>query len=252
MLLPEPPPTRWELHGQMLGADFRIHPLFWVSCALPGVVYYQYPSIREQIGGLVAFLLWMAAVLVSIGAHEIGHVLAARLFGARLRVFLSGFGDRLFGLEGLRRWQRLVVLLAGPLANAILFGIGWSVMFLPLPVEWRLFLAPGLWLLLWVNAFWCLLNLLPLWPLDGGRLAVELGDAVLGRRGQTLALLLSLAITVGLIVFVGLWMRVTLVNRFDPAYPVYFVYFCILALYCYAFWLSAFRALWGPAESIRQ
>jgi hypothetical protein len=44
-------------------------------------------------------------------------------------------------------------------------------------------------------------------------------------------------------------MRFNLTNPFDPRYPVHLIFFCVMALYCYAFWLSTFRALWGePAE----
>jgi Zn-dependent protease len=101
---------------------------------------------------------------------------------------------------------------------------------------------------MWINSFWGLLNLLPLWPLDGGRIAVEVGAALLGRRGQTLALLLSLAVSLLLLVVVLLWMRLTLIDPFDIHYRVYLEFFCIQAISCYAFWLSAFRALWGNDE----
>ncbi len=134
--------------------------------------------------------------------------------------------------------------------NVLLFGVLWGITSIPLPVDrighdWLVYLVNSTWLLMWMNAFWSLLNLLPLWPLDGGRIAAELGMAALGRRGQTLALLLSLVVCIGLIVFVILWMHLVLNNRFDVHYPVYFTYFCILSLYCYAFWLTRFRALWG-------
>ncbi len=235
----------------MLGVGLRIRPLFWVSCALLGVVYYQYPDIRNQLGGPAAFGLWMAAVLVSLFAHELGHVLAARLFGARPHLVLSGFGDQLYEWEGLRRWQRVLVCLAGPLVNLLLFGILWLISDpdRPLAAEGvsRYWIAQTAWLLLMINAFWALLNLLPLWPLDGGRIAVEIGSAVLGRRGPTAALLLSLAVSILLTLAVIAWMRVTL-SPFDDRYPVYFTYFCILSLYCYAFWLCAFRALWGEPQ----
>jgi Zn-dependent protease len=254
MHFPEPPPSRWELRWRMLGAEVRVQLLFGVSCVLTGVVYYQYPEVREQIGGLAAFFSWLAAVLVSLLTHEMGHILVARLFGVRPRVVLSGLGGRLFGLETLRRWQVLLVLAAGPLMSFLLYGVFWLVTDpsaggrLPLPRDWRVFLGPSLWLMMWINIFWCLLNVLPLWPLDGGRFAVEIGEAVLGRRGRTLALLLSLAVTLLLTLFVIVWAWVSLRNRFDPRYPVFFVYFCILSLYCYVFWLSAFRALWGDSE----
>ena len=99
------------------------------------------------------------ALLVVIGViifvHELGHFLAARLFRIRVRVFSIGFGARLWGFErggteyrlamvplggyvafsGIDpsnptgdagdfitkpRWQRMVVLLAGPAANVVL------------------------------------------------------------------------------------------------------------------------------------
>ncbi len=99
------------------------------------------------------------ALLVVIGViifvHELGHFLAARLFGIRVRVFSIGFGARLWGFRrgdteyrlaivplggyvafsGIDpsnptgdagdfitrpRWQRMVVLLAGPAANVVL------------------------------------------------------------------------------------------------------------------------------------
>ena len=211
---PEPPPTRWELHGRIFGAELRIRPLFWVSCALLGVVYYQYPDIRNKIGGGAAFGLWIAAVLLSFLAHEMGHVLAARLFGSRPHLVLSGFGDQLYELGGLRRWQRVLVALAGPLVNLLLFCILWLIIDpdRPLAVEGmaRFWIAQAAWLLMMINAFWAALNLLPLWPLDGGHIAVELGSAVPGRRGQTAALLLSLVVSLLLTVAVVAWMRVTL------------------------------------------
>jgi Zn-dependent protease len=244
----EPRPSRWELRGRLLGAEVRVQLLFWVSCVLVGVVYYQYPEVRAEIGGVTAFFWWLAVALVSMLAHELGHVLAARLFGVRPRIVLSGFGGQLFGLEGLKRWQIVLILAAGPLTSLLLYGISWSVPLVPLPIDWRFFLAPALWLLMWINIFWGLLNLLPLWPLDGGRIAAEIGEALWGQRGRTLALLLSLVVTALLTVFVIAWMYQSLSDPFDPRYPLFFVYFCILSLYCYAFWLSAFRALWGDPK----
>jgi stage IV sporulation protein FB len=249
---PEPPPMRWELRGRLLGASFRIRLLFWASCVLPGIIYYQDPDVQKDLGGFVAFLLWLAAVWTSLLVHEAGHILAGRLLGAPVRVVLSGLGDQLFGPEEVSRWRRLLIYLAGPLVNALLYGVFWLVTELPLPAwvteRWRVMIGNGVWLLLWINAFWTLLNLLPLWPLDGGKIAVEVGDAVFGRRGQILALLLSLVVTIGLTVYAMVWMRLVLINRFDPRYPIYLFYFCILALYCYALWLSTFRALWGPDD----
>ncbi len=241
MLLSEPRATRWDLHGRVFGAEVRIRPLFWGSCVLLGVIFYRDPDF----GGMAMFWSWIAAVLISLLAHEICHVLAARFLGARVRIVLSGMGGNVFGLDAQKRWQRVLILLAGPLGNVLFLGILWGITAASLPGDWRVFLAPYVWLLMWINAFWAVLNLLPLWPLDGGQCAVEIGDALLGRRGQTAALLLSLLVCLLLSFTVVGWARYNLTNRFDPRYPLYFSYFFIQALYCYFFWMSTFRALWG-------
>lgn len=253
MLLPEPQPSRWDLHGRMFGAEVRIRPLFWPSCVLLGLIYYQDPDV----GGTGAFCFWIAAVLVSLLAHETSHLLVARLFGARPRSMLSGLGGQVYGLDELKRWQRVLVLLAGSLGNLCILGILWLAASerTPLPVarlgkEWSTFIAVAAKISTIFNARWCLLNMLPLWPLDGGRIAVEIGDALLGRRGQTLALLLSLLMCLLLTATVVVWGRLALIDRFDPHYRVHLSYFLIMAVYCYVFWLVTFRALWGDTPPL--
>lgn len=253
MLLSEPQPSRWDLHGRLFGAEVRIRPIFWASCVILGLPYYQYPDI----GGIGPFCFWVAAVLVSLLAHETGHLLVARFFGARPRSVLSGLGGQVYGLDELKRWQRMLVLLAGPLVNLLLFGILWLATSegTPLPVArlgpaWSTFIANAVFVSMLMNALWCLLNVLPLWPLDGGRIALEIGEALAGRRGQTLALLLSLLTCLLMTVSVVVWARRTLTNRFDPRYRIYLTFFGIMALYCYVFWLVAFRALWGDSPPL--
>jgi stage IV sporulation protein FB len=247
MLLPEPRPTRWDLHWRMLGCEVRIRPIFWASCVLLGSIVYRDPDS----GGMTMFWLWIAAVLLSLLMHETFHILVARLLGAPVRVVLSGMGGTVFGLDELKHWQRVLVLLAGPLGNLVILGILWGITADPLPAgDWRMSLAPFVWLLMWTNAFWFALNLLPLWPLDGGRVAFEIGDALLGRHGQIAALVVSLAVCLLLSLTVVWWGRINLTDRFDPRYALYLFYFCIQALYCYFFWISAFRALWGDSAPL--
>ena len=254
MLLPPPQPSRWDLHWRMLGAEVRIRPIFWVSCLLLGLPYYQYP----QIGGLAAFWFWVAAVLLSLLAHETSHILMARLFGATPRVVLSGLGGQVYGLDELKCWKRVLVLVAGSLGNVLIFGILWLAADPdrnPLPVErlgreWSIFIANAVFVLMLINALWGLLNVLPLWPLDGGRIAVEVGEALLGHRGQTLALLLSLLVCLLMTLSVIVWGRLSLTNPFDERYRIYLTFFCVMALYCYVFWLVTFRALWGDSPPL--
>ncbi|HEY7329186.1 MAG TPA: M50 family metallopeptidase [Gemmataceae bacterium] len=238
----------------MFGAEVRIRPIFWASCVLLGVLFYR----DTDIGGMAMFCFWIAAVLISFLTHETCHILAARLFGSHVRIVLSGMGGTVFGLEERKRWQRMLILLAGPLGNVLITGILWVMtdpQWNPLPIDrlgqdWTIFIANAAKIALLLNAFWALLNVVPLWPLDGGRAAVELGEGFLGRFGKTLALLMSLLVCLLLSITVVGWARQNLTDRFDPRYPLHLLYFCILALYCYFFWISAFRALWGDSVSL--
>lgn len=258
MLLPEPMPSRWDLRGRMFGAEVRIRPIFWASTVLLGLFLYQDPDF----GGVGMFGFWIVAVLLSLLAHEFCHILAARLLGARVRIVLSGLGGQVYGLEAVTRWRRILILWAGSFGNVLLLGILWALAdpnWNPLPIArlgpaGALFLARGVESLMLINYVWVWLNVLPLWPLDGGRAAVEIGDALLGRRGRILALLLSLAVCLLMSFKVVWWARPFLAARFDPRYLLFLLFFGNQLLYCYIFWLCTFRALWGeptPLDEVK-
>ena len=163
----------------------RVTPLFWFSSPRFGPRYYAYP---EQ-GSLGYFLFWMVAVFVSVLLHEAGHIFVGRLFGMHSEVVLSALGGTTLGFHALlRRWQRLVVLLAGPAIQFHVVAAIWGITYIPFPQifwdwGWETWIANGLAILFWINFYWALLNVVPLLPLDGGRMACEIGEAILGRRG---------------------------------------------------------------------
>jgi stage IV sporulation protein FB len=250
MKTPEPQPTRFDLHGQLFGTPIRIQPAFWVSSALLGIRYYTDP----EGGGIGYFAFWMVAVLVSVLLHECGHVLAGRLFGLRGEIFLGGLGGQLTGLDSLpRRWQRVIVLLAGPSVQLLILAGIWAITAPAFPAAtlsggWRTAIGTGMAMVGWLNASWALLNLLPLWPLDGGRLACEVGEGLFGRRGVAGALWLCVASTGALAVFLVLELSWRLeVLRYDPRYVLSLEQFSVLLLFCFLLWLRAFRALWPDA-----
>lgn len=232
----------------MFGSEIRIQPIFWASCVLIGSIIYRDPIS----GGVGTFCFWLAAVSISLLAHETSHILAARLLGARIRIVLSGLGGQVLGLDEVKRWQRNLILLAGSLGNLLILGILLGLTAIALPSAWRVFLAFDAWLLMWINAFWIALNLLPLWPLDGGRVAVEIGESLLGHRGRIATLLVSLTVSLLLSLFVAAWARLTLTKRYDSHYTLHLIFFCIQILYCYFFWVSAFRALWGDTMPLNE
>ncbi len=242
----EPHHNRFDLRLRLAGVPVRITPLFWLSSAILGIRYYADP----EAGSLGYFVFWMAAVLVSVLLHELGHVVACRLFGLRPELVLSGLGGVTLGIEELkRRWQRVVTLLAGPLMGFVIVAGIWGITFVPFPEVfrdegWKTSLATGIAILLWINFYWSVLNVVPLWPLDGGRMVCEIGEGVFGPRGRVVGIVLSI-ITAGLLA-VGLVLQLSWHLRFpyDPRYLLYLEQFIVLLMYTFLLWLRAFRELW--------
>ena len=119
-------------------------------------------------GNPVFDLLAFALLLVSIVLHELGHSLVGRAFGCRISSITLMLIGGAASFESIPRkpWQELLVALAGP-AVSFLLGIAGLLLFAPpwhFPVSPILFNAFG-----WGNLFLCAFNLIPAFPMDGGR-----------------------------------------------------------------------------------
>lgn len=193
MFLAEPPETQYDLRFRIAGIPVRVHPLFW----LIGVI------LGAQGGDGIGMLLWVGVVFVSILVHELGHAFTMRLFGENARVVLYLMGgmaipeSSAWGFGGGRKSRgprhQILISAAGPGAGflfggivvASVFATGGSVSFylvhsvlpyweLQLPASANIYWEYLINCLLWVNIFWGLVNLLPVYPLDGGQIAREL------------------------------------------------------------------------------
>jgi stage IV sporulation protein FB len=193
MLLFQPPPyTRYDLNFSLAGIPVRVHPLFWLITLLFGI----------SSGGPIQLLIWIAAVFISILIHELGHALAMRLYGQPSQIVLHGMGG--LTIPGQVRWggdwanvsltsnQEIVISLAGPGAGFLLAALiiagsvatGGSLVLtrlfglIPFPMVMLSINNPIassiVMTFLWVNIFWGLINLLPVYPLDGGNVARHL------------------------------------------------------------------------------
>src|SRR5208283_1570813 len=180
--------TPYDLRFRFLDIPVRIHPLFWLMAAVLG--------FREN--DIPAVLIWIGCVLVSILVHEYGHGLMAKHFHGSPSIVLYGLGG-LCSSQGERTpGQRLAVLFAGPGAGFILCAVVLAATSLVLgitggehlAVMQRLVgLSPNkedlfgatqklVWSptafeiyfnMIWINLLWGLVNLLPIYPLDGGQ-----------------------------------------------------------------------------------
>ena len=166
----------------------RIEPWFW----LMGFFLGGGLAITSR-QDLLMVLLWIIILFVSILVHELGHALTSRkMTGVTPSIKLWGMGGLAYPNTQLTRKQSFWVTWAGPLAGLGFFGLivltccaiyGFAIgtdltMILLFPSrETYTVLAkmndPVLYMLkdlLWVNFWWSLMNLLPVFPLDGGQI----------------------------------------------------------------------------------
>jgi len=156
----------WKI-GRMFGIDIHIHWTFFLLIA--------WVFLANSAAEAAVLLPLVVAAFGCVVLHELGHALAARQFGIGTRdITLLPIG----GVARLERmsekpWEEFCIAVAGPAVNVViaiaLFGVvavgvllGSSV-FVQSPMG--LFLGR----LLAVNIFMVLFNMIPAFPMDGGR-----------------------------------------------------------------------------------
>ena len=159
--------------------------------------------------------LFAAGFVLLIFVHEMGHVVAMRIEGipAGAPMFIP-FVGAFVAMHGRPRDAAVEarVAMAGPLAGSL---AAWAVLGAGLALEQRLLLALGHTAIL-INLF----NLVPVPPLDGGRIAGAFTRAywVAGYAVGVVALLLTRSPLLLIVLVVGLW---TLVQRWRNPVPGY-------------------------------
>jgi stage IV sporulation protein FB len=120
-------------------------------------------------------LLWAACVTVSILVHEFGHGLMALWFKLEPSILLHGWGGLTAHTSARRDRDDALIILAGPAAGlllgAVVFAAAWAAeRAFPGVISTNLILERSVHNLLYLNLFWSLVNLVPMFPLDGGLL----------------------------------------------------------------------------------
>ncbi|PKN88646.1 MAG: site-2 protease family protein [Chloroflexi bacterium HGW-Chloroflexi-8] len=164
---------KWSFKiARIAGIDVRIHSTFLLLIAWIGFSYWiSQKSIVAVLNGILFILLLFFFVIL----HEFGHALAARKFGIATKdITLLPIG----GVARIEKMpkeprQELRVALAGPLVNLVLAVILFFWLFISngLPSISQLSLTGGSLLerLAFVNLSLFLFNLIPAFPMDGGR-----------------------------------------------------------------------------------
>ncbi|MCB1165263.1 MAG: site-2 protease family protein [Leptospiraceae bacterium] len=197
---------KWSLYvGKPWGIRVYIH---WTFLLLLGwIIFAQLGSGTERI---IRVLILTALLFVSVLLHEFGHALVARRFKILTRdIVLLPIG----GMARLRKMPEdpkaeFWVALAGPLVNAAIAGLLFVALLvtsgLPAIPEKFVLGAKGFNMtenLMWANALLAAFNLVPAFPMDGGRvLRAFLGFRMSHEKATAIAAQVGQALGIGFVI----------------------------------------------------
>jgi Zn-dependent protease len=152
----------------IIGSGTQIAVYAGIVSTLSGVAL----DLTVLTAGQTPWLIGTAAAVglfVSVALHELGHAWAAMRYGLRVESITLWILGGLASLESMpKEWNReLVIALAGP-AVSILVGLACYAALFALPVSAQLTLFVVGWLAV-TNLFLAVFNMLPAFPMDGGR-----------------------------------------------------------------------------------
>ena len=185
----------------LFGFPTTIQPFFWLLAAL--VMGVSLGEINDMPMWITQMLLGMAAIMISILIHELGHAFTFRhLFHVPSNIILHGFGGvtvpwqshhRSYGIRG--TMAECFLSFSGPLAGfvcAFLFiGLNYII-----PANIGGLAAELVHFFLWwtaaISIIWGIFNLLPVYPMDGGHISREIFLFFFPRRGIEFSLIVSM------------------------------------------------------------
>jgi Zn-dependent protease/predicted transcriptional regulator len=196
---------KWSLKiGRYAGIDVYMHVTFLLLIGWVALMHWRQ---GQSIAAALAGVIFILAVFFCVVLHEFGHALTARRYGIQTRdITLLPIG----GVARLERMptdplQELWVALAGPAVNVVIAAVlfVWlklSASFEPMQML-TLTTGPFLERILAVNLFLVAFNMIPAFPMDGGRV---LRAILATRKDYVRATQIAASIGQGIAVFFGI------------------------------------------------
>mgnify|MGYP001553763049 CR=1 FL=1 len=188
---------------RLAGIDVYVHATFLILIVWIGLSFWL---VGGSVAAVVSGVTFILALFGCVVLHEMGHALTARRFGIRTRnIILLPIG----GVASMERMpddpkQEMAVAIAGPMVNLAIAFVLWLWLSVTNQLQGaeQLALVEGSFLqkLMVVNIILAVFNLLPAFPMDGGRvlraaLSMRMSHVratqVAARIGQGLALWLG-------------------------------------------------------------
>ncbi|MFC1952943.1 site-2 protease family protein [Chloroflexota bacterium] len=186
--------------GKIFSIQFRLHfSWFIIFILVTGVlVYPNYSRWLYWLTGIVASLLFFTSVV----AHELAHSLVGRANGipiSSITLFIFG-GVASMTREASRPGAEFKMAVAGPICSLVIgvfFGLISLISAIPDPIAAMVF-----WLAL-MNIILAVFNLVPGFPLDGGRIFRSLLWKITGNYSQSTRIAIRLGQSIGFILILG-------------------------------------------------
>lgn len=202
--------------GRIAGVEFRLHLAFLFL-----VMFILLPTLDPNGGvGATRGLVLCGVVFMAVLAHEIGHLIVAQKRGKLPR------GVMLLPIGGVALYEtsetegpaqasdEIVIALAGPITSLLLGAVAIAAMMILHPetsVLARPLITPAdsMRSVAWVNLFLGTLNLIPAYPLDGGRMLramlLRSSDGDMDFRSATRRVVSMGQVFATFLIFAGIW-----------------------------------------------
>ena len=185
------------LRFRLFGFPITVEPWHWAVLAFLSGGLLQLNN-REM---LLYVVMFVAAGFVSILIHELGHAFMSRRLGCRrVEIIMHGMGGVAISHDvRFTRGQHILVSIAGPALQAFCGGLVYLLLWKDVVPAAPAAMLLSLFVL--VSIFWAVINLLPVYPLDGGQILVY----ALGPQRQVLSLRISMLTAIAAGVAMFLW-----------------------------------------------
>ncbi len=140
-------------------------------------------NLKIILFGILFFILEQIDVyfifIISIILHEMAHLSVGMLIGLKPKIFSInplGVSVEFYLYRQRKSWKKIVTYLAGPLMNVLL-----AILFSKIPLEENLQMK-----IVYTNIILAIFNLVPIMPLDGGRILKEMLTQKIGNKDATI------------------------------------------------------------------
>lgn len=215
--------NKWRLFS-LFGHQVSLTPSFLLVCAV--LAFWGVNSLA----GLLSGALIIPVLFIGILWHELGHAAASKKFGyGHSEIMFWGLGGVAINRYQGRRDNKhsIAISLAGPAASAVLGAASAGALYAYTGAfsSGPTLLGEFLYLMMTLNVFWAIFNLLPIHPMDGGQATLSGLKIVLKNTQKAIKFTAYISFAA---ILVGLGGYSFLIGRVDVTIGLFGAYFAYM------------------------